>query len=107
MLGTSLQEQAKIRDNDECVIGIDIWSLSISEVENTYDGKENVIINTGQTPPFYHIVGFCKPTILAPYPMVWFPQDFPLVFWVHSFIGRMSSLNDHYSLETQTFFDEK
>ena len=50
---------------------------------------------------------FCKPTILTPFTIVWFPEDFCLIFSIHSFIGRMSKLNNRYWLETEHFFNNR
>ena len=37
--------------------------------------------------------------------MVWFPEELCLIFLIHSFIGRMSKLNNRYWLETEYFFN--
>ena len=50
--------------------------------------------------------GFCHPTILTPYTIVWFPDDLCLLFSIHSFIGRMSKIGNRYWLETERFFNE-
>ena len=77
-------------DRYEYVIEKDSWSLIIREVELTYDDKKNTLIYNGHILPCLHDDGFCKPTILTPYTIVWFPEELCLIFNIHSFIGRMS-----------------
>ena len=93
-------------DKHEYVIEKDSWYLIVREVELTYDEKENTLFNNGHTLPCLHDDGFCHPTILTPYTIVWFPDDLCLLFSIHSFIGRMSKLGNRYWLETERFFDE-
>ena len=38
------------------------WKLTISEIEITYDDKENKMIYDGHTLPCLHTDGYCKPT---------------------------------------------
>ena len=77
------------KDKHEYIIEKDSWSLIVQEVELTYDEKENTLIYDGHTPPCLHDDGFCHPTILTPYNIVWFPGDLCLLFSIHSFIARM------------------
>ena len=71
----------------------------IRENENTYDDKENKLNYDGHTLPCLHDDGFCKPTIITPLTIVWFPQDLCLIFSIHNFIGRMSKLAHRYGLK--------
>ena len=93
-------------DRYEYFIENDSWSLIIREVELTYDDKRNTLIYDGHTLPCLHDDGFCHPTILTPYTIVWFPDDLCLLFSVHYFIGRMSKIGNRYWLETERFFNE-
>ena len=78
------------------------WSLSVKEFEIAYDDKDDKnLIYHGHTLPCLHDDGFCKPNILNSFIIVWFPVELCLVFSIHSFIGRMSKLNNHYWLETE------
>ena len=56
------------------------WCLAISEVELTYDDTQNVMIIDGHTPPCYFADGSCGPTTKIPYTLVWFSNDFCLIF---------------------------
>ena len=82
-----------------------LWSLIVKEIETTYDDKDKKLIYHGHTLPCLHDDGFCKPTILTPFTIVWFPEEFRLMFSIHSFIGRMSKLNYRYLLETEHFLN--
>ena len=92
------------KDKHEYVIEKDSWSLIVREVELFYDEKENTLIYNGHTLPSLHDDGFCHPTILTPYTIVWSPDDLCLPFSIHSFIGRMSKTGTRYWLETKRFF---
>ena len=100
-----LKEKAVCWDRYEYIIEKDSWSLIVKEIEITYDDKVNKLIYHGHTLPCLHDDGFCKPTILTPFTIVWFPEDLCLIFSIHSFIGRMSKLNNRYWLETEHFFN--
>ena len=106
VLDAKLKERSVCWDTYEYIIEKDSWSLIIREIELTYDDKENLLIYNGHTLPCYHNDGFCQPTILTPYTIVWFPQEFCLIFSIHNFIGRMSKINNRYWLETEHFFNE-
>ena len=56
------------------------WKLTISEIEITYDDKENKMIYDGHTLPCLHTDGYCKPTTITPYTLVWFIEEFCLIF---------------------------
>ena len=105
VLNSTLKEKAVCWDRYEYIIEKDSWSLIVKEIEITYDDKDNKLIYHGHTLPCLHDDGFCKPTILTPFTIVWFPEDLCLIFSIHSFIGRMSKLNNRYWLETEHFFN--
>ena len=52
------------------------WRLEVSELELT----ENVMIIDGHTLPCYFADSFCKPTTKTPFTLVWFSDDFCLIF---------------------------
>ena len=56
------------------------WRLEISGIELTYDDTENVMIIDGHTHPCYFADGFRKPTTKTPFTLVWFSDDFCLIF---------------------------
>ena len=105
VLNSTIKEKAVCWDRYEYIIEKDSWSLIVKEIEITYDDKDNKLIYHGHTLPCLHDDGFCKPTILTPFTIVWFPEDLCLIFSIHSFIGRMSKLNNRYWLETEHFFN--
>ena len=49
---------------------------------------------------------FCKPTVMTPYTIVWFPDELCLLFHIHTFIGKMTKIGKRYWLETDHFFNE-
>ena len=57
----------------------------------------------GQTLPCYFADGFCKPTTKTPYTLVWFSDDFCLIFTLQVFIERMTKFEDSYWIETYSF----
>ena len=77
--------------------------LAISEIELTYDDTQKVMIIDGQTLPCYFADGFCKPTANTLYTLVWFSDDFCLIFTFQDFIGRMKKSEDRYWIETDSF----
>ena len=79
------------------------WRLEISEVELTYDDTSNDMIIDGHTLPCYFADGFCKPTTKTPFTLVWFIDDFCLIFTLQDFIGRMTKIEDRYWIETDFF----
>ena len=91
------------RNKHEYIIEKDRWSLTVREVELTYDENENTIIYNGHTLPCLHDDGFCHPTIISTYTIVWFPGDLCLIFSIHSFVERMSKIGNRFSLETERF----
>ena len=56
------------------------WRLEIFEVELTYDDTSNDMIIDGHTLPCYFADGFCKPTTKTPFTLVWFNDDYCLIF---------------------------
>ena len=79
------------------------WGLEISEVELTYDDTSNDMIIDGHTLPCYFADGFCKPTTKTPFTLVWFNDDYCLIFTLQDFIGRMIKIEDRYWIETDSF----
>ena len=79
------------------------WRLEISEVELTYDDTSNDMIIDGHTLPCYFADGFCKPTTKTPFTLVWFNDDYCLIFTLQDFIGRMTKIGDRYWIETDSF----
>ena len=72
------------------------WRLSVSEVELTYDDTENLMVIDGHALPCYSADGFCKPTNKTLSTLVWFSDDFCLIFTLQDFVGRMTKINDRY-----------
>ena len=58
-----------------------------------------MVIN-GHALPCYFAVGFCKPTTKTPYTLVWFSDDFCLIFTPQC---RMTKIDDRYWIETDSF----
>ena len=79
------------------------WRLEVSEIELTYDDTENVMIIDGYNLPCYFADGFCKPTTKTPFTLVWFSDDFCLIFTLQDFIGQMTTIDDGYWIETDSF----
>ena len=79
------------------------WRLENSEIEFTFDDTENVMIIDGHTLPCYFAVGFCKPTTKTPFTLVWFSDDFCLIFTLQDFIGRITKIQDRFWIETDSF----
>ena len=79
------------------------WRLEISEVELPYDDTTNVMIIDGHTLPCYFADGFCKPTTKTLFTLVWFNDDFSLIFTLQDFLGRMTKIEDQYWIETDSF----
>ena len=79
------------------------WQLEISEAELTYDDTENVMIIDGHTITYYFADGFCKPTTKTLFTLVWFSDDFCLIFTLQDFLGRMTKTEDRYWIETDSF----
>ena len=79
------------------------WRLEISEVELTYDDTSNDMIIDGHTLPCYFADGFCKPTTKTPFTLVWFNDDYCLIFTLQDFIGPMTKIEDRYWIETDSF----
>ena len=79
------------------------WRLEVSEIELTYDDTSNDMIIDGHTLPCYLADGFCKPTTKTPFTLVWFNDDYCLIFTLQDFIGRMTKIEDRYWIETDSF----
>ena len=79
------------------------WRLSVSEVELTFDDTENLMLIDGHALPCYIADGFCKPTTKTPFTLVWFSDDFCLVFTLQGFVRRMTKIDDRYWIETDSF----
>ena len=47
--------------------------------------------------------GFCKPTTKTPFTLVWFSDDFCLIFTLQDFVERMTKTDDIYWFETDSF----
>ena len=105
VLNSTLKENAICWNRSEYNIEKDSWSLIVKENEINYDDKDNKFIYHGHTLPCLHDDGVCKPTILTPFTIVWFPEELCLIFSIHSFVGRLSKLNNRYWLETEHFFN--
>ena len=103
ILNSTPPEKAVCWDRYKYIIEKDSWSLVVQKIELPYDEKDIKIIYHGHTLPCLHDDGFCTPTNLTPSTNVWFPDDLCLIFSIHSFIGRMSKLNNSYWLETDHF----
>ena len=79
------------------------WRLEISEVELTYDDTVNAMIIDGYTLPCSFADGFCKPTAKTPFTLVWFTDDFCLLFTLQDFRGHVTKSKDRYWIETDSF----
>ena len=89
----------------EYIIEKGSWSLIVKEIELSYDDKDTKLIFDGHKLPCLMDDGFCKPTILTPNTIVWFPQELCLIYLIHSFIGRMSKLKSCFWLPTEYFLN--
>ena len=79
------------------------WRLKFSEVELTYDDTSNDMIIDGHTLPCYFADGFCNPTTKTPFTLVWFNDDYCLIFTLQDFIVRMTKIEDRYWIERHSF----
>ena len=52
----------------------------------------------GHTLPSYFADDFCKSPANTPYTLVWFSDDFCLIFLLQDIIGRMTKLEDRYCI---------
>ena len=57
----------------------------------------------GHTPPCYFADGFCKPTTKTPFTLVWFSDDFCLIFTLQDFLGQMTKVEDEFWIKTKSF----
>ena len=53
--------------------------------------------------PCYFADGFCKSTTKTPFTLVWFSDDFCLIFTLQDFVGRMTEIKDRYWVNTDSF----
>ena len=60
------------------------------------------MIVDGHTLQCYFVDGFCKPSTETPYLLVWFSDDFRLIFTLQDFIGRMTKIEDSFWIETDS-----
>ena len=79
------------------------WRLDIFEIEHTYVDTENVMIIDGYTLSCYFSDEFCKPTTKTPLTLIWFSDEFCLIFTLLDLIGRMTKIEDRYWIETDSF----
>ena len=79
------------------------WRFEISEVDLTYDDTANVLIIDGHTLPCYFADGSCKPTTKTLFTLVWFNDEYCLIFTLQNFIGRMTENEERYWIETDSF----
>ena len=79
------------------------WRLEISEIELSYNDTENVMIIDGHTLPGCFADGLCEPTTETPFSVVWFSDDFCLIFTLQDFLGRTTKIEDRYWIETDSF----
>ena len=84
-------------------VNLVIWRIEISEIGLTYDVAENVMIIDGHTLPCFFADGFCTPTTKSPFTLVWFSDDFCLIFTLQDFRGRMTKSEDRFWIETNSF----
>ena len=61
------------------------------------------MIIDGHTLPCYFADDFCKSTTKTPFTLVWFNDDYCLIFTLQDFIGRMTKIEDRYWIETDSF----
>ena len=61
------------------------------------------MMKDGPTLPCYFADGFCKPTTKTPFTLVWFNDDFCLIFTLQYFLGQMTKIEDRYWIETDSF----
>ena len=64
---------------------------------------QNIMVTDGHTLPCYFAHGFCKPTKKTHFTLVWFSDNFCLIFTLQDFVGRMTNVNDRYWIETDSF----
>ena len=79
--------------------------LRITNAEITYDDKNNQMNHDGFMLPCYHSDGFCKPTTITPYTLIWFDKKFCLIFRVQELIGQMTRIKVRYWIETDNFIE--
>ena len=55
--------------------------------------------------PRYHSDGFCKPTTRTPYTLIWFDEQFCLIFRLQEIIGRMTMIKNRLWIETDNLIE--
>ena len=81
-------------------------ALDPQEIGITYYYKENKLNYIEHTLPCLHDDDFNKPTMLPFFTVVCFQKDLSLIFSNHSFIGRISKINNRYWLETEHLLNQ-
>ena len=81
------------------------WRLKISEIELTYDDTENAMIVEGYT--MFFAYGFHKPTTKTHLTLVWFSDEFCLIFQLQDFIGLMTKIEERCWIEIDSFFTDR
>ena len=61
------------------------------------------MIIDGHTVPCYFADGFCQATSKILFTLVWFSDDFGLIFTLQDFLGRTTKSEDLYCIETDSF----
>ena len=61
------------------------------------------MIFVGQKLPYYFADGFYKPTTKTLDTLVWFSDDFCVIFTKQDFVGRMTKIEDRYWIEIDFF----
>ena len=79
------------------------WRLSVSEVELNYDDTENLTVLDGHALPSNFADGFFNPTNKTTFTLVWFSDDFRLIFKLQDFVCRMTKIDERYWIETYSF----
>ena len=64
------------------------WRLEVSGKELTCDDTEKVMIIDGHNLPCYFEDDFCKTTTKTPSTLVWFSDDFCLIFTLQDFMDK-------------------
>ena len=78
------------------------WRLSVSEVELTYDDTEILIVINSHALPCFLLTGFVN-SVSKLSTLVWFSDDFCLIFTTQDFVGRITKFDNRYWIETDFF----
>ena len=79
-------------DHHHFEVNLVSWRLETSELELTYDDTEIAMIIEGHNLPCSFADGFCKPITKTPFSLVWFSDNFCLIYTLQDFIGRMKKM---------------